>query len=447
MKEGRKTLGFVILAVVLCIVVAICFRKAPISSAGTEVESEIGTETESTEVEDSVEESYEEIVIYEITADLTHDGIDDKIQTVLHAYGGDTAVDSTRNVSLVKVFCGKADGTYDKEAAYVSDYCSLSHSANETIILTEKDGMDYLMFSEMYEMQGEADYYFTVMYLGEDNHEVVVATNTVNFNCEEHGDFWADSEDVFREAVVPDLQEQMEPWIENGRILLALDVSTPVYISTKEQVYSANVYYDQIWSRSDREDYPMGTSYRVAYRDIIREYLNEYEDSSDRLRYSLIYFDDNDTPELVIGEPGYWTSIFTYDNGRIYPIIKEKGYGVGGNGGFLYIPRANVMYGEWGTHAGSISYVSFHKIDENYQYVRYYDKVLEFHCFNDLDGNGYPSDDEYDGNWYYFYDGKEITEEEFNSYLIGIDSLDEVNDVYLDTCPDKTLDEIQEELK
>ena len=38
-------------------------------------------------------------------------------------------------------------------------------------------------------------------------------------------------------------------------------------------------------------------------------------------------------------------SMYTYANGRIYTLMDGFGYGVGGNGGYDYIPGGNTLRG------------------------------------------------------------------------------------------------------
>ena len=42
---------------------------------------------------------------------------------------------------------------------------------------------------------------------------------------------------------------------------------------------------------------------------------NEYN-SKDYYTYSLIYFNNDSIPELVVGLDGYWVSMYTYDKSK-----------------------------------------------------------------------------------------------------------------------------------
>lgn len=80
-------------------------------------------------------------------------------------------------------------------------------------------------------------------------------------------------------------------------------------------------------------------SYQEAYEAVSRV----YDLSGNRMEYNLIYFDEDDIPELVVGPSGYWMSMFTYDAGQVYCLMNEWGYGAFGNAGYEYVPGKNSL--------------------------------------------------------------------------------------------------------
>ena len=66
---------------------------------------------------------------------------------------------------------------------------------------------------------------------------------------------------------------------------------------------------------------------KQMYMDIVRQQEEEY--SGEDYRYGLVYIDDDEIPELVTGIWGYWTSLYTYDSGKIYTLMDKWGYGTG----------------------------------------------------------------------------------------------------------------------
>lgn len=83
---------------------------------------------------------------------------------------------------------------------------------------------------------------------------------------------------------------------------------------------------------------------REAYFQKVRElnYLNN------DLTYSLIDLTADDVYELVAEMPGYYVSVYRYNDGLVIPIMNEWGsdqwgYGSGGNQGYEYLPGKNLI--------------------------------------------------------------------------------------------------------
>lgn len=267
----KPTIWVIAIAVLLCVVVGVCFMTDPAQEEHTNgpgTETEAGTETESgTESESEAESESEteseaetqiettsdhEKVLYQTTADLNHDGIDDLVRTMIWSENDTFDLESEADEAYIQVYAGKGAGIYDTTPCYTSDYYSTSHSANATYCLTEKDGKDYLMYSLMYEHQGEARYEYCVFYLSTDKEAKIIELEKES-NSFATSPFWPQWLYMnHRESIVTPLRyEKMKDWINYGIILVALDVSTPVYYSTEENTYPASKYYDHIWARTD----------------------------------------------------------------------------------------------------------------------------------------------------------------------------------------------------
>ncbi len=84
------------------------------------------------------------------------------------------------------------------------------------------------------------------------------------------------------------------------------------------------------------------------------------------LKYDLVFFDDNNTPELVVTNPGMRTALYTYDAGKVIYTMEEGNpddeygwpFGVSGNAGYEYIPRGNVIRWYANDYAGLIRYTA-----------------------------------------------------------------------------------------
>lgn len=174
----------------------------------------------------------QEYVLYETTADLTHDGIDDLVQLVCFSLKTTKAeqLNDSSAIVHVKVYRGKADHSYEKKARFISRSFADAHVGNGQLFLTQKDGLDYFMVSDAYEMQGSASYGFGVFYIDDQTGIQKVDEASVNFAVgKEEGNHWENK--LHREDVMPSLRKAIEPWLEHTQTLIikTLDLS---YICT-----------------------------------------------------------------------------------------------------------------------------------------------------------------------------------------------------------------------
>lgn len=220
------------------------------------------TVSEKDDIEEQIKESEEQIfserIVYETAADLTHDGIDDLVRVIV---APDDAGLSTEKLlkgtafAVIKIYQGTDTNQYETEPCYESRAISTSHAGNGQLFLTEKDGKDYLITTSIYEGQGVAIYSYEIIYL---NHgeAVTEAYDDIEFFTDnryiENG--WDVENPVYREDAVPAFKETLMPWLENAIILAALDVNTPIFLSTSEKTYPASEYFNLVWERGDAAD-------------------------------------------------------------------------------------------------------------------------------------------------------------------------------------------------
>jgi hypothetical protein len=194
-----------------------------------------------------------EVPIFETTADLTHDGIADLVSVVGYGSEPDEAVDDVISNSsygcYVKVYRGTKDGEYESHPRFISRNFHLSHAGNGTICLSKKDGLDYLLISMTYEMQGTAQYDFAAFYVDDEKGIVIEDTYGVEFavDKDEHPDW---NECTHREDVVPLLKEKMTPYLDDSTLLLSLDIDNGALYSCDGKTLEGNDFFDQIWERN-----------------------------------------------------------------------------------------------------------------------------------------------------------------------------------------------------
>lgn len=111
----------------------------------------------------------------------------------------------------------------------------------------------------------------------------------------------------------------------------------------------------------------------------------------EEVKFGLVYFNDDDTPDLVVSLPGM-VSLYLYENGSIHSPIYEWPYGAGGNAGYDMITKRATVSNFDQDYAGMIYYESYMIMDENYEMQTAY--YLEGYNFDDLNDNGIPDPEE-----------------------------------------------------
>ena len=136
-----------------------------------------------------------------------------------------------------------------------------------------------------------------------------------------------------------------------------------------------------------------------TYQELYSQIARIYNIADEKNEYDLVYTDDDDIPELVVGYPGYWVSLIAYENGKAHYLMNKWPYGAGGNGGYSYVPSKGIYYNGNADHAGAIYYDTYmSKRDVGELGTDYWVKNTNF---NDIDGDGCPSDDELEASGEY----------------------------------------------
>lgn len=175
--------------------------------------------------------------------------------------------------------------------------------------------------------------------------------------------------------------------------------------------------------------------------------------SNDDLRFNLAYIDNDDVPELVVDKPGYNVSVYKFSNGIAQPVIEDWGYGVAGNHGYEYAPKKNCIRNYNSDYAGAIMYTSYISIHDDGEAVADYEvKTMNF---KDLDGDGFPSDeelaasgaDDWESNIEYSCDisvnSDDVTEAGIKEKIDTFESTYEFSEL----CGELTYEELLEKLK
>lgn len=198
----------------------------------------------------------------------------------------------------------------------------------------------------------------------------------------------------------------------------------------------------QTESQSEYEPSINNDNWTQAYLSVIDELQEGWD--LDGINFGLIYVNDDDIPELVFGPEGYWVSVYTWQDGRVYIVMDKESYGTWGRS-YTYVPFQNIIK--------EYSYYYFDYDDDGFTrrcYDDFYQMAetayeLEFmHGLIVEDVIKYEPDGMETGTLYYVEpDGteREITEEEYNVYY------DARGEEEISLRGDSTADEIINELE
>jgi hypothetical protein len=203
-----------------------------------------------------------DILIQEYKADLTKDGKEESIKLCLSGQANDS-LDKVEelvqeNARIVKV------QVYDGDTKLYEQQISYAHAGNGQLSLVKKDGEYYLLYSSLWEGQGEGSYTYEVFDL-KGAQKNVIDSYGVEFAIDNSAVERAKAGGkniALRGEAVPDFQSHIEKWFnesDNACILLVCcdmgnvssGVSKSVYVSHTATQYKPQDYYDGVWDRKD----------------------------------------------------------------------------------------------------------------------------------------------------------------------------------------------------
>ena len=162
--------------------------------------------------------------------------------------------------------------------------------------------------------------------------------------------------------------------------MLGTDKTVKIAEFTFTVTYNADSCFDG-YSITGIEVTPIDNSgWAQAYLDQM-----DNEPQQEITEYDLIYLDDDDIPELVLGR-GCWISMYTWRNGRIYALTDSGdgwSYGTWGNLGYSYVPYTGIVSHD-GSYYGEIYYEFYEKLNSD----REWQKILEYKTYTFVDANG-----------------------------------------------------------
>ena len=161
-------------------------------------------------------------------------------------------------------------------------------------------------------------------------------------------------------------------------------------------------------------------SYAEAYEAAISFSVMEQGDALDEnFLYDLIYVDEDEIPELVSGKIGYYVNLYTYQEGTLYTLMYDWGYGAMGNSGYAYAPGKNSLRNYNADQAGAIMNTYYMHINEQHEIETLV--WIETYNFDDTNGNGWMDAEESVGEGAVYINGEKASEEESEAVYAAYD--------------------------
>lgn len=208
----------------------------------------------------------------------------------------------------------------------------------------------------------------------------------------------------------------------------------------QQEIYENSLANNQI---IDKNENTSTNSYAKEYIKIIDEVAAEYPDSN--LTCDLIYFNNDDIPDLVIGISGYWVSLYVYENGTVYNPIDNWAYGAMGNTGYAYLEKKGAIFNYNSDYAGGILTTSIAKYNSkhDFDYLAHRDKGADIDSTDSM-YEEIQKDLEKTGG--YYYNDQKLSEQEFNNKVKELSVSTDVRD-YKTLDGSKTTEEVKNQLR
>ncbi len=185
--------------------------------------------------------------LYETKADITHDGIDDRIALEMAYFDESETEDPDRTLKVtwanVAVYSGKSG-----DCIFRSGDISMVHAGNGVLYLTEYEGEKYLLEASVEAYQGEDFYNYCLYSLDESGEQLTLMTGHDSwemFDIDEDG-YYHEKDRSETDPHFEKYEEAVRPLLSDDAIVLIacdVDAERPVY-SKEGKVESALDYFD-----------------------------------------------------------------------------------------------------------------------------------------------------------------------------------------------------------
>ncbi len=159
---------------------------------------------------------------------------------------------------------------------------------------------------------------------------------------------------------------------------------------------------------------------------VVKEYVNIIQEAeknkteAQELQYRLIYFNQDDIPDLVVAFNGYWVRLYVYGEGKAHLVAEDWPYGAFGNAGYEYIEKQGIINNYNSDFAGALMTMSTMFLTNDWKFDTY--SLTQLGAEVPKDDPAYQEVNQafetYGG---YYHEEEKITEEEYEKKMEVID--------------------------
>lgn len=198
-----------------------------------------------------IENNWNKKVVNTQLADLTHDGVDDYIVTIIYSDPSVITEDPSEmlykhGTGYLQVYDGSTtEGQNNLGLLIWEEVFMAAHAGNAQVNLVQKDGYGYLMPTNIYSIMGTYEFQYEVLYLDAEGNTHIVEEQSLNYDTNKSGEQVSLSDAQKKE--IADFKGKMEAWFDGATLLAATDVALKEQlVSTPNKQYVPEDYYNVV---------------------------------------------------------------------------------------------------------------------------------------------------------------------------------------------------------
>ena len=186
-------------------------------------------------------------------ADLTHDGVDDYVVTMIYVSSSVTSEDPAdmlvnAGVGYIQVYDGSNTNGLDELGTLIweKEFAD-AHPGNAQINLVSRDGKDYILSTGIDSQMGTYYFHYEVLSLDEKGNEYIIEENTLTYDTYDTTVHEQHPLNEEQKQEIKAFKQEIEAWFEGAVLLAATNVSLEkALVSTPMLKYVPEDFYETV---------------------------------------------------------------------------------------------------------------------------------------------------------------------------------------------------------